>query len=109
MPSVKGIVWILLLQVFLIRGYELYIHAISANTAAYDMEDADHDAPFSDPDEDIFKKDAKESFSFFEDGLRPCLLVWNIDRSQHWSIYSVVIFTVPLRDVLTPPPNCISA
>ncbi|MBS1663676.1 MAG: hypothetical protein JST68_21715 [Bacteroidetes bacterium] len=90
---------------FTIRGYHLFVDHLSS-PKSHDIENTSDENQDSSSEEEAIKKDAKEFVSIFED-MTPSTLARSIHPSQHWSIYSLVVFKEPLRDVLTPPPNFI--
>lgn len=108
--SVRLVVWILLFSVFTIRCYTLISSYLSTHKS-HSIEKIDEEGQgssenqSSSSNEEITKKDGKDFFPDFKYDLDFLTSHQSIQSSQHWSIYSLVIFKEPLRDVLTPPPN----
>lgn len=76
---------------------------------SYDIENIDEETSPLDASEDCCKKNAKNLFPFFENDTSFTTVAWANPLSIYWYVYSFMIFKEPLRDVLTPPPNPISA
>lgn len=106
----KGIIWALIITVFAVRSGGFIIDCCAA-FKCIDLENAETNdqAATDDFDDSCFGKTAKKLFPFFENGTHASTIPWAAPMSVHWCVYSFSIFKEPLRDVLTPPPNFLSA
>lgn len=100
----RRIIGLLLIAVLTVKSCDLLIDHYFAFNKAFSLENSTDDNHHC-IGEDNLEKSTKKLYSYF---YSPDLFqspARTMAVSIHWDIYSLSIFTEPLRVVLTPPPN----